>query len=139
MNWKYLLLVSLFVGILSCSKSDKKEKEEKLNQTGKAFMALVMERENWEKEWQIIKELGIPQPNKSRHIKEYYILPVYASKDNYYAIFYPIEDINQLGNPLYTGETCTEKELSSLEFPISKKDWEKEEPQEITVIINRHE
>ena len=134
MGRKYLVVLSLLVGMLaySCSK-DHEEEEEKLNQTGEAFMSLVMERENWEKEWQSIEKLGTPHPNKSRKEKEYYMLPVLAGKDRSYAIVYPIEETdnkNILGDPLRTHGTCTEKELYTIDFTLSVKDWEEEEPRE---------
>ena len=123
------LCVLLF---FSCSKESKKEEPEELDATGTAFMELVMERETWQSEWEIIEDLGIPQPNETRLQKGYYLLPVKVKKDSYYAIFYPLETEEdetaiKLGNPKCTTETCTEKELYNQQFEISKNDWEETE------------
>lgn len=124
------LLVAL--SFFSCSKTDEGEKEEELNPSGEVFMNLVMQREDWETEWEAVKRLGVPLPNRSRHEDKYYILPVQAGKDTYYIIFYPVEiteEAEKLGAPLYSGETCTGKELnSSIRFIVGEKDWEIEEP-----------
>ena len=58
---------SLLIFFFSCSKSDKGEKEEELNNTGEAFMELVMQRENWLAEWEAVRQLVTPLPNRSRH------------------------------------------------------------------------
>lgn len=71
------LCVLLF---FSCLKESKKEEPEELDATGTAFMELVMERETWQSEWEIIEDLGIPQPNETRLQKGYYLLPVKVKK-----------------------------------------------------------
>ena len=124
------LCVLLF---FSCSKESKEDEPDELNATGTAFMKLVMERETWQSEWEIIEDLGTPQPNKSRLQKDCYLLPVKVKKDAYYAIFYPLENEEdetrtKLGNPKCTTETCTEKELYNQQFVANKKDWEETEP-----------
>ena len=91
-------------------------------------------------EWEIIEDMGTPQPNKSRLQKEYYILPVKVKKDTYYAIFYPLENEEdetaiKLGNPKCTTETCTEKELYNQKIEVSKKDWEPTEPRVVVIEI----
>lgn len=123
---------SLLIFFFSCSKSDKGEKEEELNNTGEAFMELVMQRENWLAEWEAVKQLVTPLPNRSRHEDKYYVLPVLADEDSYYVIFYPVEIVGnevseKLGTPLFTGKTCSEKELdASVDIVVEKKDWEEE-------------
>lgn len=131
------LCVLLF---FSCSKESKKEEPEVLDATGTAFMELVMERETWQSEWEIIEDLGIPQPNETRLQKDYYLLPVKVKKDSYYAIFYPLENEEdetaiKLGNPKCTTETCTEKELYNQQFEVSKNDWEETEPRVFVIEI----
>ena len=125
---------------ISCSKESKEEEAEELDATGMAFMKLVKERETWLSEWEIIEDMGTPQPNKSRLQKEYYILPVKVKKDTYYAIFYPLENEEdetaiKLGNPKCTTETCTEKELYNQKIEVSKKDWEPTEPRVVVIEI----
>ena len=87
------VFVCAILGLLfiSCSKESKEDEPEELDATGIAFMELVMQRETWLSEWEIIEELGTPQPNKSRLQKNCYLLPVKVKKDAYYAIFYPLE------------------------------------------------
>lgn len=133
------LCVLLF---FSCSKESKEDEPEELDATGTAFMKLIMERETWQSEWEIIEDLGTPQPNKSRLQKDCYLLPVKVKKDTYYAIFYPLENEEgetaiKLGNPKYTTETCTEKELYSQQFVANKKDWEETEPQVFVIEIRK--
>lgn len=129
---RVLVCASLLIFFFSCSKSDKGEKEEELNNTGEAFMELVMQRENWLAEWEAVKQLGTPLPNRSRHEDKYYVLPVLADKDCYYVIFYPVEIVGdevseKLGAPFSTRKTCSEKELyASIDIVVEKKDWEEE-------------
>lgn len=136
------VFVCAILGLLfiSCSKESKEDEPEELDATGTAFMKLVMERETWQSEWEIIEDLGTPQPNETRLQKDYYLLPVRVKKDTYYAIFYPLEDgedetIIKLGTPKCTTETCTEKELYNQKFEVSKKDWEPTEPRVFVIEI----
>lgn len=129
---RVLVCASLLIFFFSCSKSDEGEKEKELNNTGEAFMELVMQRENWLAEWEAVKQLGTPLPNRSRHEDKYYVLPVLADEDSYYVIFYPVEFVSnevsgKLGAPLSTGQTCSEKELdASIDIVVGKEDWEEE-------------
>lgn len=138
---RVLICTSFLIFFFSCSKSDEGEKEEKLNKTGEAFMELVMQRENWLAEWEAVKQLGTPLPNRSRHEYKYYVLPVQVDEDSYYVIFYPVEFVGdevseKLGAPLFTGQTCSEKELdASIDIVVGKKDWE-EEPEHIVIEYN---
>lgn len=129
---RVLVCASFLIFFFSCSKSDKGENEEELNNTGEAFMELVMQRENWLAEREAVKQLGTPLPNRSRHEDKYYVLPVLADEDSYYVIFYPVKIVGnkvseKLGTPLSTRETCSEKELdSSIDIVVGKEDWEEE-------------
>lgn len=129
---RVLVCVSFLIFFSSCSKSDEGEKEEKLNKTGKAFMELVIQRENWLAEWEAVKQLGTPLPNRSRHEDKYYVLPVQADEDSYYVIFYLVEFVGnelsgKLGAPHSTGQTCSEKELdASIDIVVGREDWEEE-------------
>lgn len=104
-------------------------------------MELVMQRENWLAEWEAVKQLRTPLPNRSRHEDKYYVLPVLVDKDSYYVIFYPVEIVGdevseKLSAPLSTGKTCSEKELdASVDIVAGKKDWE-EEPEHIVIEYN---
>lgn len=134
-----VLLCLCILFFFSCSK-EKEEEPEELDATGIAFIELVMQRETWLSEWEIIEELGTPQPNKSRLQKNCYLLPVKVKKDAYYAIFYPLESEKdetaiKLGNPKCTTETCTEKELYNQKFEVSKNDWEETEPRVFVIEI----
>lgn len=136
MKQKYffiLCLLSVVLSFVACSKDRDEEKTEELNTTGAAFMERVMERENWQREWEVIEKLGTPLPNRSRMNKDYCILPVKVRKDTFYAIYYPLEkdkdnDTHKFGTPMYSGETCSEGELFEQKFEVEKKDWEETEP-----------
>lgn len=134
MKQKYffiLCLLSVVLSLVACSKDRDEEKPEELNATGEVFMERVMERENWQEEWEAIEKLGTPLPNRSRTNEDYCILPVKVRKDTFYAIYYPLEkdsDTAKFGTPLYSGETCSEGELFEQKFETKKKDWEETEP-----------
>lgn len=110
MNTKYLVILCLFLAITgACSKDQDNE---------------------------AIEKLGTPLPNESKYGKNYYLLPVFAGKDAYYGVYYPVEgdrDTCKLGDPLYVNKTCTKEELFSLSFGVGKKDWEETEPRTIVI------
>lgn len=137
MNTKYLVILCLFLALTgACSKDQDNGEIVKLNAMGEAFMERVKERDNWQVEWEAIEKLGTPLPNESKYGKHYYLLPVFAGKDAYYGVYYPVEgdrDTCKLGDPLYVNKTCTKEELFSLSFGVGKKDWEETEP--CTIII----
>ena len=137
MNTKYLVILCQFLALTgACSKDQDNEKIGKLNATGEAFMERVKERDNWQAEWEAIKQLGIPLPNESRYGKDYYLLPVLAGTDAYYGVYYPVEgerDTCKLGNPLYENNTFTKEELFSLSFVMGEEDWEETEPRTLVI------
>lgn len=143
MNTKYLVILCLFFAILSpgaCSEDRDSERMEELNATGEVFMERVKERNNWQAEWEAIEKLGTPLPNESKYGKDYYLLPVFAGKNAYYGIYYPVEgerDTCKLGEPFYWDKTYTKEELFSLSFDVGKKDWEETEP--CTIVIESWE
>ena len=99
-------------------------------------MSRIMERDNWQNEWETISTFGSPHLNDvfySHLYKCCYIIPVEKTNKKYIIVAYPIDTTNntppekaKLLAPLYSRKEVNKKEL--LEIHTTINDFEETEP-----------